>query len=377
MVKRVLQICYLNPYENYGGVERYVLDLSEALTSQYGVTVDILCAGKNSKISKTGTGNIKSVRVLFFGKKELFFISKYIYGRRVRKYLNHHQGDYDAIHFHGDNGLIGRRFAEKTVLTLHGIARGTDSTRKRVSSYLPMQIEKNNVREAGIIFSISSPAKEFFEGYIRNKEIRLIKQSINTSKYHIRSEEEKKEARIKLKIEDNAIVGTITGRDPERKGLDLAIRTINAVEEPGAALYAIGFPKIVSETDKVKFIGNVSEDTKRLYLTASDFFIFPSKKEGFPISVLEAAATGLPLIVSRQSGVSELKDLVPFFREIDSYSLVDYGSTLRELIDAIQRPDFNRVKSDISLINQYSVFNAAAEYMRAYEKLKVNNIAGN
>lgn len=370
MINKILQICYLNPQESYGGVERYVLDLSEALHSLYGATVDILCAGRNSKISKISTGTLISVRVPFFARKGLFFISKYLYGMYVRKYLNDHHDDYDVLHFHGDNGLISEKFEKKAVFTLHGIAKSSDSVTKMITSYLPMLIEKNNVRMANFTFSVSSAAKEFFEGYTKEKLIRLIKQSINTSKYHFRDETEKKKAQIKLKIENGTIVGIIIGRDSRRKGLELAIKAIQSIDKPRIVLFAIGFPEVENVTDRVKFTGDIDENTKLLYLVASDFFIFPSIKEGFPISVLEAAATGVPLIVSRQSGVSELKDLVPFFREIDSYEWVDYGRALRELIDAIQRADFNKVKSDISLINQYSVFNAAVEYMSAYEDLK-------
>ncbi len=369
MMVKILQICYLNPFENYGGIEKYVLELSEALSFQYSVTVDILCAGNNFKVSKVSTGKVITLRVPHFGKKEFFFVSKYLYAIYVRKYLNQHYVEYSALHFHGDNGFIGEKFKEKTVLTLHGIARSSESVSKRISSYLPTRIEKNNVKMAGITFSVSIPAKEFFKNYSSKKEIWLIKQSIDISKYQIRNETKKKEARIKLKIEDDMVVGVITGRDVKRKGLDLAISAIESIRQTNIALFAIGFPTVEDVSNKVYFTGDVSEDIKRLYLVSSDFFIFPSKKEGFPISVLEAAAIGLPIIVSKQSGVSELENLVPFFREIDSLSPIDYSNAVLELINLIQKSEFSTFKRNNSAISQYSVLNIASQYMEAYKKL--------
>ncbi len=369
MIVKVLQICYLNPFENYGGVEKYVLELSESLSIQYGVAVDFLCAGNNFTISKVSTGKVITLQVPLFGKKRLFFISKYLYAIYVRKYLNEHYGEYSALHFHGDNGFIGKKFREKTVLTLHGIARSSESISKMISSYLPTRIEKNNVKMASITFSISTLAKEFFEEYSGKKEIKLIKQSIDISKYGIRNETKKKEARIKLKIEDNMIVGVITGRDVKRKGLDLAISAIESIKQTKIALFAIGFPKLEGVSKNVNFTGDVSEDIKMLYLISSDFFIFPSKKEGFPISVLEAATIGLPIIVSKESSVSELESLVPFYREIDSSNSIDYRNAILELINLTQTSDFSKFKRNNSAINQYSVLNITSQYMDAYKKL--------
>lgn len=40
-------------------------------------------------------------------------------------------------------------------------------------------------------------------------------------------------------------------------------------------------------------------------LSEADVFVFPSLGEGMSLSVLEAAACGLPLIISENSGISE------------------------------------------------------------------------
>ncbi|BBM69081.1 hypothetical protein RmaAA213_09270 [Rhodothermus marinus] len=54
---------------------------------------------------------------------------------------------------------------------------------------------------------------------------------------------------------------------------------------------------------RVLFVGMQSDI--RPFLWASDVFVFPSAKEIFPLAVLEAAAAGLPLVVTRVYGVEE------------------------------------------------------------------------
>jgi glycosyltransferase involved in cell wall biosynthesis len=48
----------------------------------------------------------------------------------------------------------------------------------------------------------------------------------------------------------------------------------------------------------VVFTGTVEEETKKLLYHAADIFALPSFAEAYPLTVLEAAACGLPAVVS-------------------------------------------------------------------------------
>ena len=57
-------------------------------------------------------------------------------------------------------------------------------------------------------------------------------------------------------------------------------------------------------TNKVKLLGYRSDVIE--ILKKADLFIFPSKREGLPVSVIEAMAAGLPVIASNVRGNRDL-----------------------------------------------------------------------
>jgi glycosyltransferase involved in cell wall biosynthesis len=61
--------------------------------------------------------------------------------------------------------------------------------------------------------------------------------------------------------------------------------------------------RVALHADRLVMVGFTAEPQK--YMAAADFFCLPSYREGFPVSILEAAAVGLPSIASNIYGVSD------------------------------------------------------------------------
>lgn len=109
-----------------------------------------------------------------------------------------------------------------------------------------------------------------------------------------------------------------SGRLAPEKGFFVLIRALSLLFDKGHKLelrLAGNGPSkeplqtLVAElglTNQVKFLGFLSEDEIITELQSSDLFVLPSFAEGVPVSVMEAMATGVPVIATNVGGTSEL-----------------------------------------------------------------------
>jgi len=124
------------------------------------------------------------------------------------------------------------------------------------------------------------------------------------------SVEERREARLRLAIDSNALVLVWTGRLSPEKNLSLLIRALPRCPRRPERLFLVGDGPMRAQlktlcdeqgvTDIVTFTGEVAD--VRPYLYAADVFVFPSKGESFGGSLVEAMACGLPCIALRSDG---------------------------------------------------------------------------
>lgn len=136
---------------------------------------------------------------------------------------------------------------------------------------------------------------------------------IDTSQYHL-SEKSREEKRRELGLREDDIALISMGDLIERKNYATAIRAIAETNEPKLQYFICGKGpeeeklKVLAEslgiTKQIHFLGFRS-DIKEL-LAAADIFLFTTKQEGLPRSMLEAMASGLPCVVSKIRGNTDL-----------------------------------------------------------------------
>jgi glycosyltransferase involved in cell wall biosynthesis len=120
-------------------------------------------------------------------------------------------------------------------------------------------------------------------------------------------------------------------------------------------------------TDKFHFTGFLKGDDVFKMFSYSDLYIMPSISEPFGISPLEAMQSGVPVIISKQSGVSEiLKHAIKVdFWDIDKmanaiYSILNYKA-LTKTISMNGKKEANNLKWEESAKNVYSVYQQAID----------------
>jgi glycosyltransferase involved in cell wall biosynthesis len=119
------------------------------------------------------------------------------------------------------------------------------------------------------------------------------------------------EVRSELGLDERTPLALFVGGDWERKGLSHAVDALVhatewhlAVAGPGDPEPLIARARNAGTVSRLRFLGPV-RDMPRLY-AAGDAFVLPTAYEAFPLVALEAAASGLPLLITRVNGAEEL-----------------------------------------------------------------------
>lgn len=120
-------------------------------------------------------------------------------------------------------------------------------------------------------------------------------------------------------FEDRKFVIGFVGRlDVYTKGLDLLVSAFQKFnrQEPDSVLWMVGdgpekakFEKEVAQTglrQQVKFWGSRFGPEKEKIMSEMDLFAHPSRNEGLPSSILEAAMAGLPVLVTEATNLADL-----------------------------------------------------------------------
>ncbi len=109
------------------------------------------------------------------------------------------------------------------------------------------------------------------------------------------------------------------GRIHPKKGLDLLLPAWASLREgrdwqlviagPDEQGYLANIQKLAGKTDwpkQIIFTGPVVGTVKNSLLHSADVFVLPSYSEGFPVSVLEAMACGVPVLATKASNFPDI-----------------------------------------------------------------------
>ncbi|MGI5376051.1 glycosyltransferase family 4 protein [Streptomyces sp. CA-251387] len=141
----------------------------------------------------------------------------------------------------------------------------------------------------------------------RPQNVHHLANGVDTAAFHpARSSQERRCARERFSLPQNRVLVLFVGRLVPKKGCDLLL----AAADPAYDLVFVGEGKeglLVGQRPGVHRLGALPPDAVAEVYRACDVFALPSTTEGFPLTVQEAMASGLPIVTTDAPGYAPYK----------------------------------------------------------------------
>lgn len=233
------------------------------------------------------------------------------------------EGEYDIIHCHTPVGamltrlaaLVARKHGTKVIYTAHGFHFFKGAPLINWLLYFPVEWFLAHFTDA--LITINKEDYACAQKFAARKVYYVPGVGIDTKKFAVDPETKrvKREAlRAELGIPDDAIVLLSVGEVNENKNHRVVVEALSKLEGKNIHYIICGCGELEeSHEDLAKQLGL----DRRVHLTgyrndvvdfyqAADIFVFPSFREGLPVAVMEAMASGLPVICSLIRGNTDL-----------------------------------------------------------------------
>ena len=364
-------------YVNYGGAEQFV--------SEY--TTHLANAGHNIHIfaNQWTPSNHPNIRVhpvraiklnSFF--RTLSFASFALRAVRAESFdiVQSHERTWCQDVYRAGDGCH-REWLERRANYLPSIKKL--SFRFNLFHQLVLKMEKE-IFESGQckkIIAISEMVKrDIIKHYdLPEDRIEVVYNGVRLDRFHPGNKNRfRSKVRDRLRISDDERMVLFVGSGFERKGLKYLLKALPYLEQENWRLVLVGkgnwerYLNFVSEKNRRKITHlDPIDDIETLYASA-DFFVLPSIYEPFGNANLEALASGLPIITSRNCGVAEIithkKEGIILEEPSDVKAIakaIDYlmDSKVRELMGQSAR----------LLAEKFTQEQNAADMMKIYQKL--------
>ena len=194
-----------------------------------------------------------------------------------------------------------------SIISVHGVFASRDFTTNLFQKTFIQTLGIDVFRKADFIICLtSSDAREISTYGIPTKKIRLVPNAVDTNLF------------VPNSIKDDSLIVWV-GRYVNEKGIEYLIHAVKIVKEKNqdARFLLIGYGPLKAKMQKlavdigippgcIVFAERMRRQEIAAVLGKAAIFVFPSLKEGMPLALLEAMASGNAIVASEIPGVNEI-----------------------------------------------------------------------
>lgn len=222
------------------------------------------------------------------------------------------------------------------------------------------------------LLAVSEVVKSTLEGQLRvKKPIDVMYNTVDREKYvHDKNERDVARRKLGIDLDKKVVVGN--GQVQPRKRYDVFVDVAKQLPEVQFIwVGGIPFKSLGADHEKmeammksapknVKTTGVIELDEVRDYFWAADVFFLPSNQENHPLAVIEAAASGLPIVV---------RDIKEYDASFGADVVRGDDSTFQSLISKLlsdKKFAEEAIKGSQRIINRFDNVAGGERLMRAY-----------
>lgn len=329
-MKIIQMVPYFYPAWAYGGPAKLVYDTSCYFASQ-GHEVVVLTSDsydrehrmpENKKVN-----GISHLKVRYF--KNFHNTLAYVYNifftpaMFLSAILEVKNADIVHLHDfytpqHAWLGLLCWIFHTPYILSVHGCLEEKRMQQRSLFKQLCLVTFGNKLlRGASAVMATSDNEIRAYKAYgVQSERIQRLGHGVSPEEFM--TQKSKKYCRKRLGLPESGVVATFLGRIHAIKGLDLLVQAVDKLRDKKIRFVIAGSDDGYLATlkedikkrrlqDSITLIGTCFGEQKAQLFKASDMFVYPSYSEGFSLGILEAAAAGLPLLITEGCHFSQVQ----------------------------------------------------------------------
>lgn len=371
-----MKIVHINWTLDYGGIETMLVNIVNEQCQKEKIYLIIINDEVQKELIKKINSKVKIIRLnRKVGSKWIGF---YIILKKTLNKINP-----DIIHTHQSAliNFIPKKWYDKVCNTVHDLPSGIIGPQNRLFSILKWLKGKNEnvlcLDRIKRVFAISLAVHDQLESKYNIKSL-VVHNGIQSDRFVIKHH---------IPSKGSFKIIQVSRLEHVKKGQDLLIEAVHQLISKGYRIDLTFIGDGVSKAflhqqatelnidNHIVFLGTKAQSYIREHLCDYDIFVQPSRYEGFGLTVAEAMAAKVPVLVSSGQGPEEVTEGEIYGWTFENGNTEDLAKKLSYIIDQYNESLKKAEEAYLHVKENYDVSVTAKKYIEAY-KTMTNNEEG-